>query len=144
MIEDDEIRERSDINIGVAVPLPDGVIVPVVRQVDKLTLSEIIEVSNTTIAQIMEGRGTPALVGGSTFTISNLGTFGIDSFTPIINPPEVAILGIGRIQDKPVPAGEGIEWRRVMSLSLTIDHRVCRRRARRSVPPNPRERTPTA
>jgi pyruvate dehydrogenase E2 component (dihydrolipoamide acetyltransferase) len=61
---------------------------------------------------------------GSTFTISNLGSLGIDAFTPIINPPEVAILGVGRILDQPAPAAGGITWRKSMTLSLTVDHRA--------------------
>jgi pyruvate/2-oxoglutarate dehydrogenase complex dihydrolipoamide acyltransferase (E2) component len=62
---------------------------------------------------------------GSTFTISNLGALGIDSFTPIINPPEVAILGVGRVADVAAPGGGGgVVWRKVMTLSLTVDHRA--------------------
>jgi pyruvate dehydrogenase E2 component (dihydrolipoamide acetyltransferase) len=124
VIEADQIREYSDINIGIAVPLTDGVIVPVVRHVDRLTLAQLIETSNEAVAQVKQRRATPDLVTGGTFTISNLGTFGIDSFTPIINPPEVAILGVGRIADRPVPSDDGLAWRKVMTLSLTIDHRA--------------------
>jgi pyruvate dehydrogenase E2 component (dihydrolipoamide acetyltransferase) len=124
VIEADQIQECRDINIGIAVPLNEGVIVPVVRQVDQMTLAELIEVSNEAVAQVKERRASPDLVSGGTFTVSNLGTFGIDSFTPIINPPEVAILGVGRITDRPVPSDDGMAWRKVMTLSLTIDHRA--------------------
>jgi pyruvate dehydrogenase E2 component (dihydrolipoamide acetyltransferase) len=124
VIEADQIQECHDINIGIAVPLTEGVIVPVVRGVDQMTLAELIEVSNEAVAQVRERRATPDLVSGGTFTVSNLGTFGIDSFTPIINPPEVAILGVGRITDKPVPSDGGLAWRKVITLSLTIDHRA--------------------
>jgi pyruvate dehydrogenase E2 component (dihydrolipoamide acetyltransferase) len=124
VVEADEIRECSDVNIGIAVPLTEGVIVPVVRQVDQLTLAQLMEMTNAAVAQVRERRATPDLVTGGTFTLSNLGTFGIDGFTPIINPPEVAILGVGRITDRPVPADDGLAWRKVMTLSLTIDHRA--------------------
>jgi pyruvate dehydrogenase E2 component (dihydrolipoamide acetyltransferase) len=124
VIEADQIQECEDINIGIAVPLTEGLIVPVVRHVDRLTLAELIETSNEAVAQVRERRATPDIVSGGTFTISNLGTFGIDSFTPIINPPEVAILGVGRINDRPAPSDDGIAWRNVMTLSLTIDHRA--------------------
>jgi pyruvate dehydrogenase E2 component (dihydrolipoamide acetyltransferase) len=123
-VEGDEIRERGDINIGIAVPLPDGLIVPVLRNVDQMTLSEIVEASQTAVTQVQTRRATPDLVTGGTFTISNLGTFGIDSFTPIINPPEVAILGVGRITEQAVRADDAVAWRQLLSLSLTIDHRA--------------------
>jgi pyruvate dehydrogenase E2 component (dihydrolipoamide acetyltransferase) len=64
------------------------------------------------------------LVTGGTFTITNLGTFGIDAFTPIVNPPEVAILGVGRITERPVRDQDSIAWTRRMTLSLTFDHRA--------------------
>ncbi len=124
VVEADEIRECQDVNIGIAVPLPDGLIVPVIRQVDRMTLAQVIEQSDEAVALIRSRRATPDLMTGGTFTISNLGTFGIDSFTPIINPPEVAILGVGRITERPVPAGEAIAWTRVITLSLTVDHRA--------------------
>lgn len=124
-VEDNEIRERRDINIGIAVPLPDGLIVPVIRSVDQMTLAEIVQSSDAAVAQAKAGKATPALVAGGTFTISNLGTFGIDSFTPIINPPEVAILGAGRIAAQLVPSDDSsIVWRKFIRLSLTIDHRA--------------------
>ncbi|MSW37904.1 MAG: 2-oxo acid dehydrogenase subunit E2, partial [Actinobacteria bacterium] len=63
-------------------------------------------------------------VSGSTFTVTSLGGQGIDAFTPIINPPEAAILGVGRIVDQPARDGDGIAWRKVITLSLTIDHQV--------------------
>jgi pyruvate dehydrogenase E2 component (dihydrolipoamide acetyltransferase) len=124
LVEGDEIRERRDINIGIAVPLPDGLIVPVVRNVDQMTLAQIVEASEAAVTQVKMGRARPDLVTGSSFTISNLGSLGIDTFTPIINPPEAAILGVGRITNRPVPAGEGVDWRKVISLSLTVDHRA--------------------
>ena len=68
-------------------------------------------------------RGGVEELQDSTFTISSLGSLGIDAFTPIINPPEVAILGVGRITDQPAPAEGGITWRKSMTLSLTVDHR---------------------
>ncbi len=124
VVEADEIRECQEVNIGIAVPLPDGLIVPVLRHVDQMSLAEVVEQSDHAVALVRSRRATPDLMTGGTFTISNLGTFGIDSFTPIINPPEVAILGVGRITERPVRAGETIAWTRVISLSLTVDHRA--------------------
>ena len=124
VVEADEIRECQEVNIGIAVPLPDGLIVPVLRHVDQMSLAEVVEQSDQAVALVRSRRATPDLMTGGTFTISNLGTFGIDSFTPIINPPEVAILGVGRITERPVRAGETIAWTRVISLSLTVDHRA--------------------
>lgn len=123
-IEANEIREHGEINIGVAVPLREGLLVPVIRNVDQLALSEIVAATNTAVEAAQSGHATPALVTGGTFTISNLGTFGIDSFTPIINPPEVAILGAGRIRPRAVPSDGSRDWRDFMSLSLTVDHRA--------------------
>jgi pyruvate dehydrogenase E2 component (dihydrolipoamide acetyltransferase) len=124
IIEAEEIRECRDINIGIAVPLPDGLIVPVIRHVDRLSLAQVVEESEAAVTLVRSRRATPDLMTEGTFTISNLGTFGIDSFTPIINPPEVAILGVGRITERPVPVGETIAWTKMISLSLTVDHRA--------------------
>ena len=118
------IRLLSEINIGVAVALEDGLVVPVVRDADKDRLSEI----STQVKDFAErARGnqlTPAELQGGTFTITNLGNFGIDTFTPIINPPESAILGVGRILKKPVIHDDEIVIRSMLTLSLTFDHRV--------------------
>ena len=121
---DDGIHLLSEINIGVAVALEDGLVVPVVRDADKKRLSEI----STQVKDFAErGRSnqlTPGELQGGTFTITNLGNFGIDAFTPIINPPESAILGVGRILKKPIVHDDEIVIRSMLTLSLTFDHRV--------------------
>ena len=123
-LTDDGIHLLPEINIGVAVALEDGLVVPVVRNADKERLSEI----STQVKDFAErGRGnqlTPGELQGGTFTITNLGNFGIDAFTPIINPPESAILGVGRILKKPVVHEDEIVIRSMLALSLTFDHRV--------------------
>ncbi len=124
VIEGDAIRERADINIGIAVPIADALIVPVLRNADRMTLADIAAASDAAVAQVQGGQATSDLVTGSTFTVSNLGSFGIETFTPIVNPPEVAILGVGRIVEQPTRAGGEIEWRQTMALSITVDHRA--------------------
>ena len=123
-LTDEGIHLLPEINIGVAVALEDGLVVPVVRDADKERLSEI----STQVKDFAErARGnqlTPGELQGGTFTITNLGNFGIDAFTPIINPPESAILGVGRILKKPVVHNDEIVVRSMLTLSLTFDHRV--------------------
>ncbi|MXY27435.1 2-oxo acid dehydrogenase subunit E2, partial [Candidatus Poribacteria bacterium] len=101
-LTDDGIHLLSEINIGVAVALEDGLVVPVVRNADKGRLSEISTQVRDFAERARSNQLTPGELQGGTFTITNLGNFGIDAFTPIINPPESAILGVGRILKKPV------------------------------------------
>ena len=123
-LTDEGIHLLREVNIGVAVALEDGLVVPVIRDADKERLSEI----STQVKDLAErARGnqlTPGELQGGTFTITNLGNFGIDAFTPIINPPESAILGVGRILKKPVVHEDEIAVRSMLMLSLTFDHRV--------------------
>jgi len=123
-IEGEQIRLVPAIHIGVAVALDEGLIVPVVRDADRRSLREIAQETQRLALRAREGTLSREEVMGSTFSVSNLGMYGIDAFTPIINPPESAILGVGRITEKLVRVPRGAEWRHVMSLSLTFDHRV--------------------
>jgi len=123
-LEGDQIRLMEDINIGVAVEVEEGLIVPVVRDADKKTLVEITKSTKQLIERAKEGKLSSSEVSGGTFTITNLGSYGVETFTPLINPPETAILGVGRIADKPVVVGDQITIRPVASLSLSFDHRV--------------------
>jgi pyruvate dehydrogenase E2 component (dihydrolipoamide acetyltransferase) len=120
----DEIHQLESIHIGVAVALQDGLIVPVVRDADKRTVQEIAQ----EVKRLAQGARDNTLsvdeVTGSTFTITNLGTYGLDGFTPIINAPEAAILGVGRIAERVVVHQDQIARRKMMVLSLTIDHRL--------------------
>lgn len=114
----------DDLHIGVAVDTDDGLIVPVVPRAGSLGLIDIAVVTQELIAKARSGTLTIAEMQGGVFTITNLGSFGIDSFTPIINPPETAILGLGRIKREPAVVGEQIVPRDQMTLSLTFDHRI--------------------
>ena len=123
-IEGEQLHLVQEIHIGVAVALDEGLIVPVVRNADRTSLREIAQETARLAQGAREGTLTREEVMGSTFSVTNLGMYGIDAFTPIINPPEVAILGVGRIDEKLVRTPQGAEWRNVMTLSLTFDHRA--------------------
>ncbi|MDE0009979.1 MAG: dihydrolipoamide acetyltransferase family protein [Candidatus Poribacteria bacterium] len=123
-LTDEGIQLLTEINIGVAVALEDGLVVPVVRNADKERLSEISEQVRNFAERARSNQLTPSELQGGSFTITNLGNFGIDAFTPIINPPESAILGVGRILKKPVVHNNEIAIRSMLTLSLTFDHRV--------------------
>lgn len=117
-----EIHYLEDIDIGFAVALEDGLIVPIVRHADRKSIVEIARETADLAGRARSGRLKPDEVSGGTFTVSVLGM--VDAFTPIINPPESAILGVGRIVEKPAVHMGTIEIRSLMALSLTIDHRV--------------------
>ena len=124
VLDGNEIRLLADIHLGVATALDDGLVVPVVRNADRKSLEEIARESAELIRRVRSGAFSSDDVSGSTFTVTSLGGQGIDTFTPILNPPEVAILGVGRVVDRPVRQDQGLAWRKAMTLSLTIDHRV--------------------
>lgn len=123
-LTDEGIHMLADINIGVAVALEDGLVVPVVRNADQIGLAAISEQVKTLAEKARNNQLTPGELQGGTFTLTNLGNFGVDTFTPIINPPECAILGVGRIVKKPVVHNDEIAIRSMLALSLTFDHRV--------------------
>ncbi|MEI3612785.1 dihydrolipoamide acetyltransferase family protein [Pseudogracilibacillus sp. SO30301A] len=120
----DEIVFNRDVNIGLAVAVENGLIVPSIHNADKKGLAELTEVSKTLGMKARDSKLTPEEMTGSTFTISNLGMYAIDGFTPIINPPETAILGVGRINEKPVVVDKEIKIKPMMVLSLSFDHRA--------------------
>jgi pyruvate dehydrogenase E2 component (dihydrolipoyllysine-residue acetyltransferase) len=120
----DRIIEETGINIGFAVDTDAGLIVPVIRDVSNLGLTNIAKQSQELIERARQGKLKPDEMRGGTFTITNLGVYAIDAFTPIINYPECAILGIGRIAKQPVVIGDEIAIREVVTLSLTFDHRI--------------------
>ncbi|MFH5823755.1 dihydrolipoamide acetyltransferase family protein [Georgenia sp. AZ-5] len=123
-IDRDRIRLLPDIHIGVATAVPDGLVVPVIRHADSTPLARIAEESAALVAKVRAGTFGAEDVSGSTFTVTSLGGQGVDAFTPIVNPPEVAILGVGRIVDQPARDCDALVWRKVVTLSLTIDHQV--------------------
>jgi pyruvate dehydrogenase E2 component (dihydrolipoamide acetyltransferase) len=124
-ITEDSIIQHDDINIGVAVALEDGLIVPVLRDADRKGLKAITKGTRELIAKARENKLVGDELAGATFTVSNLGSYDIDGFTPIINLPESAILGVGRIVKKPVVNAENeIVVGSMMTLSLSFDHAV--------------------
>ena len=123
-IEGDQIRLLEEINVGVAIALDDGLIVPVVHHADQKSLTEIASVIRNLTRRARRGKLTLEDVGGGTFTLSNMGMLGIDKINPIINPPECAILGVGRTVEKPVARGGEIKIKPMAWLSLSSDHRI--------------------
>jgi pyruvate dehydrogenase E2 component (dihydrolipoamide acetyltransferase) len=112
------------VHMGVAVALEDGLIVPVIRDAGNRPLGELARDRADLAARAQAGTLTLDELEGGTFTISNLGSFGADAFTPIVNPPQCAILGVGRIVDKPVAVTGQVQVRPMLWLSLTFDHRI--------------------
>ncbi|WP_243354365.1 dihydrolipoamide acetyltransferase family protein [Bacillus litorisediminis] len=121
---DDEIVYNDEVNIGLAVAVEDGLLVPVLKNINTKGLAAITREAKEIGILARQQKLHPNQMKGSTFTISNLGMYAIDAFTPIINLPETAILGVGRIQDKPVVVNQAIEIRPMMTVSLSFDHRV--------------------
>lgn len=122
--QENEIVLSKEVHIGIAVDTPEGLIVPVVRNVHEQSLRRIAEQSKALIEKAQARKLSADALQGGTFTITNLGIYNIDAFTPIINPPQCAILGIGRIVKKPVVVDDQIVVRQMVALSLTFDHRV--------------------
>ena len=120
----DKILQFKDVHLGVAVDTPRGLMVPVIRNANRLSLKEISMESKRLAGACIEGGISPDELSGSTITISNLGSAGIESFTPVLNPPEVAILGVCNIQPKPVMEGGETAFVPHMGFSLTIDHQA--------------------
>ena len=120
----DKILRHVRIHVGIAVALDDGLIVPVVRDVDRKSLGEIATETHALADRARAGRLTPDEFTGGTFTISNLGMYGIDHFTALINSPEAAILAVGAASQEPVVRDGQIVSRATIKLTLSIDHRV--------------------
>ncbi len=118
------IVQHESVNIGVAVALENGLIVPVVKNAAAKTVGQIREDIASLSAKAREGRLGPDDYTGGTFTVTNLGMFGTDHFTPIINPPESAILGVCRVVKRPVVIGDDIVVRPMANLCLSFDHRL--------------------
>jgi pyruvate dehydrogenase E2 component (dihydrolipoamide acetyltransferase) len=123
-LQDDKAILWDDIHIGIATSLEDYLIVPVIREAQTKSLEQMVTLLGEMVERAHARRLTPAEMSGSTFTISNLGMFGIESFTAIINPPESAILAVGKIVDTPVGSEEGVVLRPTMNLTLSADHRI--------------------
>lgn len=120
----DAIIRRGHVNVGVAVAIPDGLIVPVIKDADVKSLSQISAEAKELAGKARAGKLKPDEFSGGTFTISNLGMFGIDSFTAVLNPPEATILAVGSTVDEPVVVDGEVTVRARSRLTLTVDHRV--------------------
>jgi pyruvate dehydrogenase E2 component (dihydrolipoamide acetyltransferase) len=120
-----EIHLLPSINVGMAVAVPGGLVVPVIPDADRLSLQELSAVTRTLAGKARDGKLSLPEMEGGTFAVTSLGTYGVDFFTPVINPGNVAILGVGRLRD-------GVRWTdddqpvrtKVLTLSLTFDHRA--------------------
>ena len=124
-IDGDKIIKRAHVNLGMAVALDDGLIVPVIQDADKLSLSQLAENAKDLAIRARRNQLSMEEYNGSTFTISNLGMFGVETFNPIINQPNSAILGVSAIQDELAMDDDGnIYKKQVMRISFTFDHRL--------------------
>jgi pyruvate dehydrogenase E2 component (dihydrolipoamide acetyltransferase) len=119
-----QIMMHADINIGTAVALEEGLVVPVIHNADRLSLVELARQSRELIDKAQKKKLFPLDYEGGTFTVSNLGMFGADSFIAIINPPQCAILAVGRVAPRVVAQGDAITIRSLMTATLSADHRV--------------------
>lgn len=120
----DFIEELSEVNLGMAVALPTGLIVPVIRNAHLLSLEGLSSTAKALAEKAQTGKLLPDDYQGNSFTVSNLGAFGVDQFTAIINQPDSAILAVGQMKDRAVVIDGGIHIRPVMKLTLSSDHRV--------------------
>ncbi len=125
VLEEDGIHLLPDIHVGIAIDVPGGLVVPVVRHADRKSLQQITIEAAELVARARAGELRVEDLTGATFTVTSLGGQGVDAFTPIINPPQAAILGAGRIVEQPARGTDGgLVWRQMITLSLTIDHRL--------------------
>ncbi len=122
--EGEQVLVSEEIHVGIAVDTEAGLLVPVVRDANRLSLRQVAARSRELVERARQNRLTPDDVRGGTFTVTNLGGYGIEAFTPIIRYPECAILGVGRIDRRPVAAEDRVVVGRVLTLSLTFDHRI--------------------
>ena len=121
---DGSVKLFKRIDIGLVTAVEGGLVVPVIRQANKKSLAEITQLRAELVQKARDGKLSVEEIRGSTFTISNMGMFGVDQFSAILQPPEAAILAVGRIADKAVVREDKIVIRPMMTLTLSIDHRV--------------------
>ena len=125
MLEENVVRQFKVVNLGFACDTPKGLLVPVIKNAHKLSLLELSMEAKALAAEAKEGKLGPDKMAGGTFTVTNIGSFGCEAFTPVINPPQTGILGVCNIQTKIKSVTDGkIETYPAMGLSLTLDHRV--------------------
>jgi pyruvate dehydrogenase E2 component (dihydrolipoamide acetyltransferase) len=124
LLKEDTIYYYRRVHVGFAVDTPRGLLVPVLQDTNKLSLKALSQTARDLATAAQHGNLPPDAMSGGTFTVSNLGSLGIESFTPIINPPQVAILGVGNTQLKPIETNGDVQFIPHVHLSLTIDHQV--------------------
>jgi pyruvate dehydrogenase E2 component (dihydrolipoyllysine-residue acetyltransferase) len=122
--QENQVRQWHEVHVGVAVAVDEGLITPIIRHADQKSLREIAAEVRELAGRAREKKLKPEEYTGATFSVSNLGMFGIDEFTAIINPPEAAILAVGRIEPKAVVVNGEIVVRRRMRITMSCDHRV--------------------
>ena len=111
-------------NVGIAVAIEAGLVVPVIHQAERKTIAELAAARADIVTRARDNKLRQEDVDGGTFTISNLGMYGVDQFVAVLNPPQAAILAVGAIEPKAVPTETGIEARPLMAMTLTCDHRA--------------------
>ncbi|WP_312107912.1 dihydrolipoamide acetyltransferase family protein [Brevibacillus reuszeri] len=121
---EDRIERYEAVHLGIAVALEKGLVVPVIRHAEAKTLTELSHEIKSASTKARQNQLAPEEMKGSTFTITNLGGYGVDTFTPVLNPPETGILGIGAARDTSVYIGDEVQRRSLLPLSLTFDHRA--------------------
>lgn len=115
---------NSEVNVGLAVAIEEGLLVPVIHQADRLGMQALAQRRQELVARAQAGKLTVADLQGGTFTVSNLGMFGVDAFNAIVNPPQAAILAVGRVADRVTPVGGQPVVQPMVTLTLSCDHRV--------------------
>lgn len=121
---DDAILQYEDIDISIAVSIPDGLITPIIRNADRKSLRQISESAKDLVARARSGKLKPEEFQGGTFSISNMGMYGVSSFSAILNPPQAGILAIAAGEKRPVVRGDSLGIATVMTVTLSVDHRA--------------------
>lgn len=124
LIDGEVMRKFNHVHLGIAVDTPRGLMVPTIRYANLKSLAQISAEAKELAKMAQEGTISPDLLTGATFTVSNLGAMGIESFTPVINPPQTAILGVGTLMTRVKECGDDLKAYKAMGLSLTFDHRA--------------------
>ncbi|HEY3182167.1 MAG TPA: dihydrolipoamide acetyltransferase family protein [Gaiellaceae bacterium] len=121
---DDALIKHPTVNVGIAVAAPQGLVVPVVRSVERLSLAETAQQRDEVVSRARENKLTAQDLDGGTFTISNLGMYGVEQFVAVLNPPQASILAVGATEDRPVVQEGNVVVRPMMTMTLTVDHRA--------------------
>lgn len=123
-MRDGQMFEPDEINLGIITAVDDGLIIPVIREADKLSLRDLVFEARAAVERARAGRPNSADLMGGTFSISNMGMFDIESFTAIINPGQGAVLAVGAVREEPVVRNQQVVPGKVMRATLSVDHRV--------------------